>query len=120
MRRAAKPQTVNYYEGTPFSHRQLTSPRKLLVPQETILGKRREHVDCNEAAIAEAVDGFETDDHVSIAAGALRSVFGNITARDMGVPDAAEDHHAILIRVGKVRDVLKSTDRRRSDASHRS
>lgn len=120
MRRTGHPQTIDYLEGTPFSHRQLTSPRKIRVPQEVILGKAREHVDCNEAAIHEAIDGFEPDDNVTIAAGAIRSVFGDITAREMGIPDAAEDHHAVMIRVGKIRDVCKSQDRRFSNAGHRS
>lgn len=118
--RARHPESVGYYEGTRFSHKQTVSPRKVLVPQEHILGRSREHVDCNAAAMAEAIDGFRPDDHVSIAAGALRSVFGDITAKEMGVPEAAYDHHAVLIRVACVRDGLKSSDRRFSHASDRS
>ena len=123
MNRAADPAVISYTEGANFSHRQMIAPRKVLVPQDRILGERRENIDCNEAAIAEAIEGFTSDEMVTIAAGALRSVFGDITAADMGVPTkecGCEDHHAILVRVGAVRDALKSTDRRRSHAGHRS
>jgi hypothetical protein len=123
MSRISEPTRVSYTEGSNFPHRQLVSPRKVLVPQDRILGERRENVDCNEAAIAEAIEGFHADEMVTIAAGALRSVFGDLTAADMGVPTkecGCEDHHAIIVRVGAVRDALKSTDRRRSHAGHRS
>lgn len=105
MSRLAEPERVGYFSGTRFSHRQLVNPQPRHLPEDVILGERREHIDCRVDAIIEALARFHSDEHVSIAAGALRSVFGDAPLREMGIPDQALDHKAVLMRVGTIREL---------------
>jgi hypothetical protein len=55
-------------------------------------------------AIREVCDNRHSDEWVSIAAGAIRAVFGQWEALQMGVPGLAQDHESVAIRIGTLRD----------------